>query len=219
MGRLADFWDGRRVTGNHKHHIEAMPEAKREDHRNRVRAHVFPYVPSAGKIIEWGAGGGLLSEEMRTHYNPREIILTDISEGTLRKAVLHVEGAIGIHIHDDPRQILEQHLEAMRDADLLLCHSVIQHFPGVKYWKWVAAVWEKIAPKHIAIQVKLPVEGLTNEHAGDTYFNGRNYLLGTRLSSADILMALPSYRMRYWKTDRQVANDQLIAYAVLAHAG
>tara|TARA_R100001244_G_scaffold25113_4_gene25603 strand:+ start:63412 stop:64032 length:621 start_codon:yes stop_codon:yes gene_type:complete len=204
MDKLRKHWDTK-VTLNHKHFVDHMPMKKVADHINRVRSHVLSQIDldEVKTALDWGCGGGLLAKELSQHF---DVTLVDISEASLTEAQRFIgKECKTIHV-GNPEDV-----EVEDKIDLILCYSVIQHFPSYEYWVKVSQKWRELSPKHIAIQIKLADKVVESKN----YFAARNYLNGLHLGRKQIKEALPEHKITYWKESIAPASGQKIAFIVL----
>lgn len=214
MDKLKNHWE-KKVTKNHKHFVKHMPKKKIVDHLNRLKEHVIEQVNMSEVkwALDWGCGGGLLAKELGKHC---KIIIADISEESLEEAHNYIRhtpkpGSGPMHISllvgDDPSKVEV----GPPKVDLILCYSVIQHFPSAEYWHKVAAKWNEFNPRYIAAQVKLGAKVKETSN----YFGGYNYLNGLHVTKKEIEGRFPRYKVTYWKESIAPASGQKIAFFVL----
>ena len=206
MGKLRKHWDTK-VTLNHKHFVEHMPKKKIADHINRVRKHVLSQIDTGAisHALDWGCGGGLLAKELVSHF---PVTLVDISEASLVEAQKYIEVPCStIHV-DDPADV-----KPASKIDLIMCYSVIQHFPSYGYWLAVSKKWRELQPKYIAIQIKLANKVVESKN----YYAARNYLNGLHLGRKEIEKSLPEHKVTYWQESIAPASGQKIAFIVLTN--
>lgn len=142
------------------------------------------------KILDWGAGGGWLSQILPD----REIHLVDIIESNLaeaKKNVLSVTSDVQTHCLGDSDSI--QNLGRLRPA-LLLAFSVIYHFPSVAHWIEVSDAWNEMKPKYIVGRTFL-TDGPTWQRPLEEYSKGVNYLRGVVLNKQDLLNTFCGYKL------------------------
>jgi ubiquinone/menaquinone biosynthesis C-methylase UbiE len=181
-----------------------MPPAKSQDHLNRVRKHAINQMDMSkvDSALDWGCGGGLLAKELTKHCS---VNLVDISQESLDKAQEYVGVPCDKFLVDAAVEL------DLPKVDLILCYSVIQHFPSYEYWQKVSQRWNEIAPKYIAAQIKTRNELKENPN----YFKGRNYLNGLFLNRKEIKKAFPSYSIKHWSDSVTPASQQKISFFVL----
>jgi trans-aconitate methyltransferase len=207
MDKLSKHWDNI-VTKNHRHYTGHMPAAKIKDHINRFYTHVVKQIPrkNISKALDWGCGGGLFTKEMLTGRGTPicNVVILDILQSSLDEAERYAGKSV--------EKILYEGQDVTRsDIDLILCYSVIQHFPSYGYWRNIANQWLKIAPRYIAAQIKLA----DNVIEAANYYHKRNYLNGLKLSRIEIEKTFKQYNIIYWRESKTSASGQPIAFFVL----
>ena len=146
MVDLQQFWNSK-VPKGHKHFSNVMPKEKIEILTKRFRNHVVDQLDTEQIVItlDWGCGGGLMTKIV-TEFS--EVILLDISQESLQTAADY----ISVIANDS---ILYDGTTVIVDVDLIICYSVIHHFPNLKYWQTVAENWKTIKPKFLAIPLTM----------------------------------------------------------------
>jgi len=118
--------------------------------------------------LDWGCGGGILAKELGKHS---KVCIVDITQTSLENAEKYLTSEGYIFSQEISNDINDYVYEGP-EIDLIFSHAVIHHFPTIKYFKEVLEVWKKIAPRYIAIQVKLADKTQEAENYENDFLNG-----------------------------------------------
>jgi len=149
MDRLKEFWD-KEVSKEHKHFVSEMSQEKKNRQVDSFVYNVLDRFDNKSDItaLDWGCGGGLLSNEMTRAF--KKVYVTDISDESIKEAIKYCQGSADGIINP-----YNGHDWNKFGIDLLVCYAVIWHFPGLDFFKKTLDIWtNKLKPKHIAIQIK-----------------------------------------------------------------
>ena len=173
---LAKFWD-EKVPKRWKHLVEHTKGEKAKRIVNRVAAFYDRALgeEAVGTVLDWGCGGGLVGDWLLEEGLASQVVCADMSEDSLASARKFLEP------HGDKAQfvLVPEHPEdagdvPFKDIDMVLCHDVIHHFPGVEYFKEMAKLWASIGPRYMMLNFKVSNE--LHEENADGYFEGTQYL-------------------------------------------
>lgn len=179
--KLSDFWENN-VPKGWKHFTDHMDNNKKNYIIKNINKYFFKYINFSNifKTLEWGCGGGLISQEFSKYT---DIILLDISQESLNVANSFVDNVIySQKINDN----IDKFIYTGPQPDIIMSHAVIHHFPNYNYWKKVLKIWKLLNPTYIAIHVKI---GDKTKEAKD-YFEERNYLNGLIFNENDLISDL-----------------------------
>ena len=177
---------------------------------NRVNKHLLSKLnfKDINNTLDWGCGGGLVAKEI-SQYS--DIGIIDISIQSMDNAKRYLNG-INIFYEKIIPDNIEDFTYDGPAIDLIFSNEVIQHFPSLEYFKKVLTCWESIAPKYIAIQVKLDK---TTKEASD-YYDKTNFLNGLRLAEKDLInyMNIINFRNIHRGYDTSKRKDVKLGYYI-----
>lgn len=191
---LRAFWDA--VPPERRHVVTAMSVARMRNQFERWDRYSAPHVrwEEIATVLDWGCGGGLLATHVAAN-RPTRLWLADVSRESLREAVATVPSwEFAWHLPNHPREYGE-----IRTPDLLICHAVIHHLPGLRYFEALAAWWREIArPRWMSLQWR---NGTLAERSGDDYAATEGYMFGLTLPGKMIAQMFPEYDIRNFAID------------------
>jgi len=179
--KLSDFWENE-VPKGWKHFTNYMDKSKIDYIIDNINKYFFKYIDfkNISKTLEWGCGGGLISNEFSKYT---DIILLDISQESLNISNNYVKNVI---YSQKINNNIDNFVYMGPKPDLIVSHAVIHHFPNYKYWEKVLNIWCSMDPVYITIHVKVGKE--TKE--ADNYFEKRNFLNGLIFNENDLISDL-----------------------------
>ena len=206
--KLNKYWE-HHIDKGHKHIASYMSDFKINEHIKRLQRHIKNIeFNKINTILDWGCGGGILSKYLSQFG---DVMILDISEESLKECIKYVDfkPTQSILFPNNPDDFNIPNIK----IDLINCIAVIHHFPSIDYWNKISAIWNKINPIYIMVQIKIAKE--ISKEQGTKYFENNNYINGLCLTKNDFLSKFPNYKCEYYKEEKSLNNETMLAWIVL----
>jgi len=186
---LASFWD--KKVPDYAKHIQEDPESRAVLRASaniiRLLSEVdFAHIDTA---LDWGCGGGWGAKVLAERC---DVVLLDVARSALQAAQQLIKPVASYELTS------MDSLKISQKIDLILCTTVIYHFPSYAYWKKVAAFWRQLEPEWIAIHTIVGNE--RKEASEEGYW--RAHMRGLILTLDDVIDEFkPDYPLQYFVKD------------------
>jgi len=131
--KLAEFWD-KEVPEHAKHlHETVTSRVGMRCSADITRLLSRVNFSSVDMALDWGCGGGWGANVLADHFN---VAILDIVPACLRATEKLMTPVASYELTS------LDNLKILQKIDLILCSTVIYHFPSYAYWKKVVAFWK-----------------------------------------------------------------------------